>query len=217
MNFEYPLRFGWYYRLLPGLISRFETTSRKLWITFDDGPAYPGTPYALATLEKFQVKGTFFVQTDRSLGNRVLLRELLTNGHEIGLHGWHHRSQLFRKREDILRNWIDSKHRLEDVLGIAITRFRPPYADPPLAGWQALRREGFLPIYLTWMLGDFVATLPTEHVIEQLMPQLSPGQIVVLHDGGPAPQIFEKILPLLLTALRDHNWQTMIPATETLR
>ena len=70
MNLHYPLRFSRWYKLLPSLSLTFTTTKKELWLTFDDGPVSPETNWTLETLAKFNVPATFFVLTERAIGER---------------------------------------------------------------------------------------------------------------------------------------------------
>jgi len=216
MNLHYPLRFSRWYKLLPSLSLTFTTTKKELWLTFDDGPVSPETNWTLETLAKFNVPATFFVLTERAIGERKLLREISAQGHEIALHSWHHRRQLFANHHQIFSEWIDSRNRIENILGKKINRFRPPYAVPPLLCWSKLLNEGLKPVYLTWMVGDYVPDLDATGVVKQLRKKVEQGNILLLHDGGPAPHIFRTILPDLLTQFTNDGWQFIIPTDQQL-
>lgn len=71
----------------------FNKKSKKYklsFLTFDDGPNPYLTPKVLSILDHYQVKATFFV-----LGENVeifpeILEKIISNGHEIGNHGYTH-------------------------------------------------------------------------------------------------------------------------------
>ncbi len=67
------------------------TRTRRLVLTFDDGPMKKKTPKILDLLAKYQVKATFFV-VGRVIhaGTYRLVRRILKEGHILGNHSYHH-------------------------------------------------------------------------------------------------------------------------------
>lgn len=61
----------------------------RIAITFDDGPTKV-TPQVLECLARYGAKGTFFVLVNQVAHQRDLLRQILANGHEVGIHGYEH-------------------------------------------------------------------------------------------------------------------------------
>ena len=45
----------------PNLVWKNQTATKKLWLTFDDGPHPDVTPWILSVLNTEQVKSTFFL------------------------------------------------------------------------------------------------------------------------------------------------------------
>jgi len=77
---------------------------KKIYLTFDDGPSLDATPIVLNTLQKYQVKATFFVLNH---GNKLdfLLKREQEDGHTIGYHGNSHvYSKIYRNDEAFLEN-----------------------------------------------------------------------------------------------------------------
>lgn len=217
MNLTYPMRFGSWFQLLPGLSLDFSTSQREVWLTFDDGPAGAMTEWTLEELAKRDIPATFFVVTAKVIGQRPLVKKIREAGNEVALHGWFHRSQLWRNPTQTLEEWRDSRDRIQQIVGESVSRFRPPYTNPPLRCWRALLHEAFRPVYLTWMLGDFIPTLAVQPVIDAVVPQVSGGDILLLHDGGPAPTVYLQMLPNLLDRMMDAGWKFVIPSDSQLR
>ena len=46
--------------LFPDYIWKIDTSSKEIYLTFDDGPIPEITPWVLKTLEKYKAKATFF-------------------------------------------------------------------------------------------------------------------------------------------------------------
>ncbi|MDR3587961.1 MAG: polysaccharide deacetylase family protein [Desulfosporosinus sp.] len=59
-------------------------------LTFDDSPDPAFTEAILDILKQKQVKATFFVIGAKASQNPLILRRMVTEGHEIGNHGYTH-------------------------------------------------------------------------------------------------------------------------------
>lgn len=60
------------------------------FLTFDDGPTGKVTPKILDTLQKYHIKGTFFVIGQMALQNKDILMREWSEGHVIGNHTYSH-------------------------------------------------------------------------------------------------------------------------------
>jgi len=99
-------------------------------ITFDDGHR-SNSEYALALLEHYGVRATFFltaglIESRGDFMNWSQVRELLNHGHDIQAHGWSHRF-LTLCNDDELQHELDfTKKYLEDKIGRPITSVSMP-------------------------------------------------------------------------------------------
>ena len=71
---------------------RAEETEKYVALTFDDGPSGRFTRKLLAGLEERDTKATFLLCGYRIAQAPELTRQILESGHEIGLHGYSHKS-----------------------------------------------------------------------------------------------------------------------------
>ncbi len=101
------------------------TSGPGLLLTFDDGGTSALTPTA-DLLEKHGWRGHFFMTTDY-LGTPgflsvAQLRELHTRGHVIGSHSCSHPARMaLCSREQLLREWRQSREVLAETLGAPVT------------------------------------------------------------------------------------------------
>jgi peptidoglycan/xylan/chitin deacetylase (PgdA/CDA1 family) len=77
----------------------------RIAITFDDGPTGI-TPQVLECLERYKVRATFFVLVGQVSKRPELIGKILTDGHEIGIHGYEHSmrdyyAQIQRSKEEL--------------------------------------------------------------------------------------------------------------------
>ncbi len=177
------------------------TTSKKIAITFDDGPHPRLTPEILGILEKYNVKATFFM-----VGCNVLLypqaaQQVILSGHEVGNHTFSHR-HISTLNERTLQRELE---RCEDALE-ELCEYRPHLFRPP---------EGALNAYVEHcsQRGDYTVVLwsldtrdwenkNAQGIAETIMSNIKSEDIILMHDyvgvGSQTPQALELLLPRLL-------------------
>jgi len=103
-------------------------------------------PQLLETLERHDVKGTFFVLGWIAEHNPASVRRIVDNGHEVASHGYWHRRIPTMTPSEFRTDIRDSKKRLEDITGTAISGFRAPsFSIVPGFEWtfDVLLEEGY--------------------------------------------------------------------------
>lgn len=99
------------------------------WLNDDFPPTdavVRNTQWFLQTLDDHNTKATFFILGEVAQKFPELVKEVAQQGHEIGVHGFHHR-QVFKLTPDQFRTEIiDAKKLLEDLCGSAIIGHRAP-------------------------------------------------------------------------------------------
>jgi peptidoglycan/xylan/chitin deacetylase (PgdA/CDA1 family) len=157
-----------------------------VYLTFDDGPNPATTPDLLDVLAREQARATFFLIDAHITGDTAaIVRRIGADGHAIGLHTASRRFLLMAP-DDLARTlgvWAD---RVEQLAGV-----RPCRAFRPHAGWrgsamyEGLRRADYRLIGWGWMLWDWNWLRPRRAAatFNRLVDRVSPGDIVVMHDG----------------------------------
>lgn len=169
-----------------GSLTGVRTRAPDTVLTFDDGPEPGGTDRVLAALAEHRATATFFVLVDRVRRNPGLTREILAAGHEIGLHGMDHR-RLSKLPPTTVRTLLATgTEQLEDLLGIPVRWFRPPYGAQTPAVWRAVRRQGLTPVLWGPCAWDWLDR-PVEVLAAQAARGLRRGAILLAHDGHAGP------------------------------
>ena len=199
------------------IITQFPTSRKELWLTIDDGPDPQDTPCLLDLLDHYQAKATFFVIGAKAKEHPHLIQEILQRGHSIGNHTQSHPVSSF---------WIALPHQLRKELSLCqktITQIAP-LATPTLFRAPVGMTNFFLHPILSeqkltlvgWSARGFdtVADCP-EKVVQRIWKQVTPGAIILLHEGIALTQNGERIAPQilerLLQKLAQEHYQCLIP------
>ncbi|MDQ2800969.1 MAG: polysaccharide deacetylase family protein [Armatimonadota bacterium] len=189
------------------VLTRLPRKERVVALTFDDGPSPETTPYVLETLRVFGVHATFFVLGEAVDRSPDLLRQIVADGHTLGVHAYRHRPFVLLNIREITREI----RRTQEAIGRACPDaafspwVRPPYGFKSFAVLRAIRRAGGR--FAAWSLDsrDYRETDPVR-VAQNVLGHLHLGAVILLHDGLKSA-VTVSALPLILCALRDEGWQ----------
>jgi peptidoglycan/xylan/chitin deacetylase (PgdA/CDA1 family) len=165
-----------------GSVTGATGVGRRFALTFDDGPDPASTPSVLAVLGARGVTATFFLLVERAEAHPALVRRLLDEGHEVGLHGLDHARLTTRTRAEVTEQIEGGRRRLERVAGRPVRLFRPPYGAQSPRTWLAARRAGLDVVVWNGHAEDWVDQPPSA-VAERATAALRPGGVLLLHDA----------------------------------
>lgn len=150
-------------------------------LTFDDGPDLDVTPAILDVLRRHEAKATFFVLTDHAQARGDLLRRIMAEGHEIGLHFDRHDHVTKLPPLTALRRMIQARRLLASLAG-PVRLFRPPYGSQNYLTYAFARLLGLKVIGWTRWANDWLEQSP-ESAAHVAFEHLRGGDIVLMHDG----------------------------------
>jgi peptidoglycan-N-acetylglucosamine deacetylase len=176
--------------LLPGfsfflpIISRGRTDSKAVALTFDDGPDPVSTPKLLDLLARHRVTATFFVTGKNAVAHPGIIVEILSRGHTIGNHTYHHDNFIMLKSSSALKREIEATQQVLSSFGIAPLVFRPPVGvtSPRLAA--VLRETGMIVVNFSRRARDR-GNRKVTGISKRILRWLGPGDILMLHDTRP--------------------------------
>jgi peptidoglycan/xylan/chitin deacetylase (PgdA/CDA1 family) len=182
--------------LTPGCVWRGPATRRSVALTFDDGPDATWTERTLAVLAREGVPASFFLVGERATRAPETVRRIAAAGHEIGSHGWSHRSLWLcgpRRTEDEIGR---AQRFLSDTIGRPVRHFRPPWGMVNAAMFGALRRHGQRCVF--WSIQpEGLRPAPAAQQVEHVVHRAHPGAIVDLHDAEGVRDAPERLLAAL--------------------
>lgn len=190
--------------------------SKKVALTFDDGPDSNFTPQVLDILNNYGVKGTFFILGSAANKNRDILKRIDEEGHEIGGHSWSH-SNLSKSSESKIRDELRStKNIIKEVVGEPLPIMRLPYGAFNKSTLNIIASEGYHNIYWTIDPRDWSGN--SSETIENIIARdLRPGAIILLHSSGSPNSISKsvKALPNIIENIKSQGYE-IVTITELL-
>jgi peptidoglycan/xylan/chitin deacetylase (PgdA/CDA1 family) len=178
------------------------SSRREIALTFDDGPHPRDTPQVLDTLAKHRIHATFFLVGHYVEQYPHLVKQIHQSGHQLALHCYRHIPFPLENASTLKRQLDQSRNAIARICGFppeTIRDVRPPYGiftphilshltewDYHLVMWSSIPQH--------WIQ-------PTGWSVKQVLAEIVPGSVIVLHDGHghgkKVAQILEVIIPRL--------------------
>ena len=167
---------------------RHTASSRKIALTFDDGPNPAVTPRLLQLFDRYSVRATFFLIGKFARACPDLVKEISARGHLIGNHSDTHANLFLRTRAGIRGELA----RCQDAIAAAVHAEPPLWVRPPYGYRNPLlpaeiRRAGMRGVVMWSKSGWDWKPQPPQRLIERLSHVARVdhphGDIVVMHDG----------------------------------
>ncbi|WUC93909.1 glycosyltransferase [Streptomyces sp. NBC_00525] len=164
--------------------------NHRIVLTFDDGPDPEWTPKVLDELKKYDAHGVFFVTGTMASRYPDLVRRMVDEGHEVGLHTFNHPDLSYQSPGRI--DWELSQNQLvlAGAAGIRTSLFRPPYSSfadaMDNASWpvtQYIGSRGYLTVVNNTDSEDWKRP-GVDAIIERATPKHGKGAIILMHDSG---------------------------------
>ena len=157
--------------------------TRKLALTYDDGPNDPHTLRLLEVLARHNVRATFFL-IGRFVQQRPdIVREVVKAGHVVGNHTSMHPLLTLKSAADVQKELTDCRAAMRDAVGEHSNLFRPPFGGRRPAVLRVARELGLDPIM--WNVTGYDWNAPPAAMIERkVCSQIRGGDVILLHDGG---------------------------------
>lgn len=188
-----------------------EKRDRTIYLTFDDGPIPKVTPWVLSLLKEYKAKATFFCVGSNIEKHPELFRQIISEGHAVGNHTYHHMNGWKTKSKEYLENVskcdsvingdrssVISYHlHRSPITGNCKPLFRPPYGKMKPSQFFWLRSHYSI---IMWdvLSGDFDQTISKEKCLKNVITKTRAGSIVVFHDSIKAKENLYYVLPKFL-------------------
>ena len=147
-------------------------------LTFDDGPKAETTSVLLDGLSRRGIHATFFIIGENVAGNEDLLLRMDREGHQIGMHTFHHRSLAQVSGADFYAEVDELRRTLSGLLGRENFMLRPPYGMITPSN----RARAGAPIILWSVDPEDWSDRDSDRQTAAILDHVTDGSIILLHD-----------------------------------
>lgn len=186
----------------PGTYYMAYTEEKVVALTFDDGPDPIDTPAVLDILKEKNVPATFFVLGEAARANPHLLKRISEEGHEIGNHSFHHDY----KQRHLVEELKQTDQAIYAATGIRTNFYRPPGGFLSKSQLETLNTNGYVAALWSVDSKDWRNPGPMQ-IVDNVMENVFPGAIILLHDGGEQRIQTVKALGPIIEALQNKGYR----------
>ncbi|MUN64504.1 polysaccharide deacetylase family protein [Kocuria sediminis] len=195
----------------PAVVDSTVHDGRYLSLTFDDGPDPVSTPALLAVLKKHHVKATFCLWGDHVQQHPEVVRQIAADGHRLCNHTMHHDDMAGWDADAIRQDLEQTSAAIRAAVpGVRIDYFRAPYGS-----WgrtpEVAAELGMQPLGWRLTVGDW-APPGTAELVRRIEEGVTPGAVVLLHDGGGDRSQTVEAVDQVIPRLQAEGWRFDKPA-----
>jgi peptidoglycan/xylan/chitin deacetylase (PgdA/CDA1 family) len=158
-------------------------------LTFDDGPNDAATPQLLDVLTRHGIRVTFFAMGDFARARPEIMRQVVAAGHLVGNHTMSHPRLSTEPAARVRQELADCNAVLEEITGVAVKFFRPPFGARRPYVLRAAREMGLTPVMWN-VTGYDWNPIGVDGILANLNKGIARNRLrgrgsnLLLHDGG---------------------------------
>ncbi|MFI5886779.1 bifunctional polysaccharide deacetylase/glycosyltransferase family 2 protein [Streptomyces sp. NPDC051554] len=181
---------------------------KTIVLTFDDGPNPTYTPTVLKILKKYDVPGTFFLVGSMVSRYPDIVKQMVAQGEEVGIHTFTHVDLSYQSDARIKREMEQTQLALAGAAGITTTLFRAPYSSETDAidnysypVYKKLGASGYTSVFVDTDSDDWKQP-GVAKIIKWATPSGTSGSSVLFHDAGGVRSQTMKALPTYIEKMK---------------
>ncbi len=168
---------------------------RVVALTFDDGPNPPYTSRILDVLEREHVHATFFLVGRAVQAYPSVVRREVRDGDAIGNHTWDHPHLIVMRRSQIRSSLQRTGTAIYRAAHVRTHLMRPPFGARDWPVMEVAHKLGYTVVMWSVPLARDWEYPPPQVIAQRVLPRVSDGSIVVLHDGNRGQICGKNLLP----------------------
>lgn len=181
-------------------VYRHNNSSKRIALTFDDGPHYKYTAEILDILKEYDAKATFFVVGELAERYPELILRELSEGHELGNHTWSHPKMAKLSDAELKNELLRTERLLNEIADYRPKLFRPPEGSFKQNVERIALENDYTLILWTVDTRDWAHT-PIDQIVSMVETETETGSIILCHDfigrDSPTPEALRIFIPAL--------------------
>lgn len=188
-----------------------ETGDKKIAISFDAAWGDEFTDDILDTLDKYEVKTTFFLVAFWVDKYPDMVKKIYDKGHEIGNHSTTHPHMSKLTKEQLINELKITGDKIAEITGKEPVVFRPPFGDYNNLLIETAEELGYHTIQwdvdsLDWK------EMGAQPVVDRVTRNVKKGSIVLFHNNA---KYVSEYLPLVLEKLQEQGYE-IVPVSDLI-
>lgn len=184
----------------------------RIALTIDAAWDADKTPFILDTLDKYNVKATFFLCGVWVKQYPDYVKEIARRGHEIGNHSLTHPHMSRMDTIAIQKELSDLDDMLQELTGKRSTLFRAPFGEYNDTVIKAAHEAGYEVIQWSRDTVDWKKDRSAQTILDGVLKKLQSGDIILCHNNGYK---IETYLPVLIETAQQKGF-TFVTVSELL-
>lgn len=200
-----------------------ETHTRKVYLTFDDGPS-DNTQAILDILKEYNVKATFFVTGQQAVSHPERYQAIVEDGHTLGMHSYSHKyNEIYESEDNFGSDLSKLRSFIEETTGVTPQFYRFPggssntVSDLPMSVFCDYLTDNSI-TYFDWNVSSRDAESPmrsAEEITRNCTQNLEnfDNAVILLHDAASKTSTVEA-LPKIIEQIQSMENTEILPITE---
>lgn len=199
--------------LYSGVLWRGDTSSKCIYLTFDDGPVPQVTPQVLDILDCYGVRATFFMVGENVSRYPDLARDVFLHGHMIGNHTYNHLCGL--KTDD--NRYFANVKKCDETIFHTLNHFacsfspvsvlfRPPHGRTKPSQRRWLRSHGYQMVLWDVLTHDYNPSYTSDDILNIVQRYTRNGSVIVFHDSIKSVHLLQT-LPVVIEYLKNKGYE----------
>jgi len=173
----------------------YSVETNKVAITFDCAWGAADIPTILDILKKENVKASFFIVGQWAEKFPDAVKLIANEGHDIANHGYSHLRMSTVGKEKCKSEIELCNQKLEEISGVKVKLFRPPYGDYNNTVVDTCNELGCYPIQWNVDSLDWKKEMSKQAILDRILKRTKPGSIILFHnDTQYTVELLQKII-----------------------
>jgi len=185
---------------------RGDRNTKRVALTFDDGPDPAATLSLLEVLKRHRIKAAFFPIGTKTRDYPEIIKQIDQEGHILGNHSYRH----VWWTNFLISGGLDREIRMaQEAIDAAIGKV-PAYFRPPIGLTNPHLRRVLKKHELSvvgWDVRPFDTTATAEKVIKRVLKKIRNGSIIALHDAGRSSAELARLTDELVTKIKEREYK----------